>query len=37
MRKLVETTFVTLDGAISDTTPSTAPHAAPERGGTILG
>ncbi len=33
MRKLVETTFVTLDGVISDTTPSTAPHASPEKWG----
>jgi dihydrofolate reductase len=33
MGKLVETTFVTLDGVISDTEPSTAPHASPERWG----
>jgi dihydrofolate reductase len=33
MRKLVETTFVTLDGVISDTVPSTAPQAAPEKWG----
>jgi dihydrofolate reductase len=33
MRKLVETTFVTLDGVISDTEPSTAPHASPEKWG----
>jgi dihydrofolate reductase len=33
MRKLVETTFVTLDGVISDTDPSTAPHASPEKWG----
>jgi dihydrofolate reductase len=33
MRKLVETTVVTLDGVISDTEPSTAPHASPERWG----
>jgi dihydrofolate reductase len=33
MRKLVETTFVTLDGVISDTNPSTAPHASPEKWG----
>lgn len=33
MRKLIETTFVTLDGVISDTIPSTAPHAAPEKWG----
>ena len=33
MRKLVETTFVTLDGVISDTTPSTAPQASPEKWG----
>ena len=33
MRKLVETTFVTLDGVISDTEPSTAPQAAPEKWG----
>lgn len=33
MRKLVETTFVTLDGVISDANPSTAPHASPEKWG----
>jgi len=33
MRKLIESTFVTLDGVISDTTPSTAPQAAPQRWG----
>lgn len=33
MRKLVESTLVTLDGVISDTMPSTAPHAAPEKWG----
>jgi dihydrofolate reductase len=33
MRKLVEATFVTLDGVISDTDPSTAPHASPEKWG----
>ena len=33
MRKLIESTFVTLDGVISDTEPSTAPHASPERWG----
>lgn len=33
MRKLVESTFVTLDGVISDTIPSTAPHASPEKWG----
>jgi dihydrofolate reductase len=33
MRKLIETTFVTLDGVISDTRPSTAPHASPEKWG----
>jgi dihydrofolate reductase len=33
MRKLVETTFVTLDGVIADTTPSTAPQANPGRWG----
>lgn len=33
MRKLVETTFVTLDGVIADTTPSTAPEANPGRWG----
>jgi dihydrofolate reductase len=29
MRKLIETTFVTLDGVIQDTTPSTTPQAEP--------
>jgi dihydrofolate reductase len=29
MRKLVESTFVSLDGVIDDTRPSTAPHASP--------
>jgi dihydrofolate reductase len=29
MRKLIESTFVTLDGVIADTIPSTAPHASP--------
>jgi dihydrofolate reductase len=33
MRKLIETTFVTLDGVISDTEPSTAPNAAPQKWG----
>jgi dihydrofolate reductase len=33
MRKLVESTFVTLDGVISDTVPSTAPRASPEKWG----
>ncbi|HEX6306329.1 MAG TPA: dihydrofolate reductase family protein [Anaerolineales bacterium] len=33
MRKLVEATFVTLDGVISDTIPSTAVHASPEKWG----
>jgi dihydrofolate reductase len=33
MRKLVETTFLTLDGVISDTIPSTAPRASPEKWG----
>jgi dihydrofolate reductase len=33
MRKLIETTFMTLDGVISDTEPSTAPHASPEKWG----
>ena len=33
MRKLVETTYVTLDGVISDTEPSTAPQASPEKWG----
>lgn len=33
MRKLIEATFVTLDGVISDTIPSTAPHASPEKWG----
>jgi dihydrofolate reductase len=33
MRKLIEMTFVTLDGVISDTEPSTAPHASPEQWG----
>jgi dihydrofolate reductase len=33
MRKLIESTFVTLDGVISDTEPSTAPHASPEKWG----
>ena len=33
MRKLIEATFVTLDGVISDTIPSTAPHAAPQKWG----
>lgn len=33
MRKLIEATFVTLDGVISDTVPSTAPHASPEKWG----
>jgi dihydrofolate reductase len=33
MRKLIESTFVTLDGVISDTIPSTAPHASPEKWG----
>jgi dihydrofolate reductase len=33
MRKLVESTVVTLDGVISDTIPSTAPQASPEEWG----
>jgi dihydrofolate reductase len=33
MRKLIESTFVTLDGIIADTIPSTAPAAAPEKWG----
>lgn len=33
VRKLIELTFVTLDGVISDTEPSTAPHASPEKWG----
>jgi dihydrofolate reductase len=33
MRKLVETTFLTLDGVISDTIPSTAAYASPEKWG----
>lgn len=33
MGKLIESTFVTLDGVISDTEPSTAPHASPEKWG----
>ena len=33
MRKLIESTFVTLDGVISDTEPSTAPQASPEKWG----
>jgi dihydrofolate reductase len=33
MRKLIETTLVTLDGVIGDTAPSTAPHASPEKWG----
>ena len=33
MRKLIEATFVTLDGVISDTIPSTVPHASPEKWG----
>lgn len=33
MRRLIESTFVTLDGVIADTMPSTAPHAAPEKWG----
>lgn len=33
MRKLVETNFVSLDGVIDDTIPSTAPHASPEKWG----
>ncbi len=33
MRKLIETTFISLDGVISDTIPSTAPHASPEKWG----
>ena len=33
MRKLIETTFVTLDAVISDTTPSTNPKAQPQTWG----
>ena len=33
MRKLVESTFVSLDGVIADTIPSTAPQASPEKWG----
>jgi hypothetical protein len=33
MRKLVESTFVSLDGVINDTTPSTNPNAQPQRWG----
>jgi dihydrofolate reductase len=33
MRKLIESTFVSLDGVIDDTNPSTAPHAQPQRWG----
>lgn len=33
MRKLVESTFVSLDGVIADTIPSTAPKASPEKWG----
>ena len=33
MRKLIESTFVTLDGIIADTVPSTAPSASPEKWG----
>jgi dihydrofolate reductase len=33
MRKLIETTFVTLDGVVADTSPSSVPHAAPEKWG----
>jgi dihydrofolate reductase len=33
MRKLVESTFVTLDGVIADTIPSTAPNSSPEKWG----
>jgi dihydrofolate reductase len=33
VRKLIETTFVTLDGVIADTVPSTEPQAAPEKWG----
>jgi hypothetical protein len=33
MRKLIESTFVTLDGVVDDTTPSSASHAAAAKGG----
>lgn len=33
MRKLIESTFVSLDGVIDDTRPSTAPHAEPQHWG----
>jgi len=33
MRKQIETTFVTLESVISDTVPSTTPHASPEKWG----
>jgi len=33
MRKLIESTFVSLDGVISDTTPSTNPQAQPQKWG----
>src|SRR5687768_7432300 len=33
MRKLIESTFVSLDGVIDDTRPSTASHAEPQRWG----
>lgn len=31
MRKLVETTFMTLEGVMSDGVLSTTPHASPEK------
>jgi len=33
MRKLIESTFVSLDGVIDDTRPSTAPRAEPQHWG----
>jgi hypothetical protein len=33
MRKLIESTFVTLDGVVDDTAPSSAPHAGPAKWG----
>jgi hypothetical protein len=31
MRKLIETTFLTLKGVIRDTVPSATPHGSPEK------
>jgi dihydrofolate reductase len=33
MSKLIESTFVTLDGVVDDSTPSSAPHAGPAKWG----